>query len=258
MPYQHFSIWDKELNDFFVNLEKQDIDSTNLKTWFYENGPLVIHKSETSTLSLYLKNHLQANKCFPTLSDAGLGGYMVQVLQHVLKEFFEFFEDMQDAEFKDIIVKQYAVFTIAAFNNHLEFYAWRAELSTVKMSEFIKQTLKPDFEAQTRFVEEEILKALQNTEITAALRTDLQDFLTYAREINFQMTPLTKKRGVYAEKSENREQQRDRFQEPNKYSPLSIQRMLSGGKVPSSHTTGEIKDESHDNQPPARTLGLKS
>jgi hypothetical protein len=281
MPYSHFSIWDNDLATFLENLESEGIETANLKKWFYERGAYLIHQNEVSTLSVYIKDYLKKNKCFPTIDGVGLAGYMMKILRLVEKEFWLFFNEIEDQETKNIIENQFAKFIIAAFENHDEFYEWRVELSTTKMFAFVKQVKKFDGDAQNQFVEQEIELKLADQEITPELRSDVQNFLTFTREINVNMTPMTKKRGVYYEKSEGRSELRvsplsspnigspspitdrtmkGRFNELNGGSPLSILRNLqgAGSKTPSSRT-GTVEDSKDEavELSTSRGMGLK-
>lgn len=280
MPYSHFNIWDNELNVFLDNLEKDGIETPNLKKWFYEVGAYLIHKHEVDTLSVYIKNHLETKKCFPTINGVGLAGYMLKILRQVEKEFWLYFIDLDDRETKDIIDNQFLKFIITACENHDAFYEWRAELSTTKMDELVRQAKKFDGDVQNQFVETEIEKALATPDITPEFRADVQCFLVFAREINTQMTPATKKRGIYIEKSDSRgtdprtsphltfgraspqtssRNMKDRFKEATPGgSPLSIHRQLygAGPKTPSSRTGAE--DHKDDPIELQRAPGLRS
>ncbi len=289
MPYQHFSIWDKELDVFLDNVKEsgiQDVDAW--KKWFYEAGTYSIHKHEVATLVEYTKTFLKENKRFPDMSGIGLGGYMFQVLQLLRDEFITLIKKT----FKDIDDDNNTLFTLesdfallidAALANHREFYEWRAELNSVKLNEYITVTDKHSIN-QTAFVEDAIAKALESAELSVKLRADLENYRIFIREINANLTPMTKRRGMYVEKTdsqgkrispqtspdvgklspnsrESRNGMQNRFKDPTQgSSPLSIHRTLYNNKTPSSRTATDDKEQDKETVEASlhRALGFKS
>jgi hypothetical protein len=202
MSFTRFGIWDKELADFFCELDKQHIDKESIsamKDWFYNFGPLLIYKGEEISLLTYIKTFVKEVRRWPDLSSVGLAGYMLQTLQEVRRGFFETFSQ-DDLTTKRLLEAEFDSLLVSAFKNHDEFYKWRAEVTTSKMALFVASVKVPTSDAQSQFIEVQIIEALDSEKYSEACKTDLRNFLEYTRQVNIKLTPQTRSRNVFKDR----------------------------------------------------------
>jgi hypothetical protein len=96
---------------------------------------------------------------------------------------------------------------VSAFKSHDDFYKWRAEVTTTKMAKFVASVKEPTSEAQSQFVEAQIIEAMdseKHPEYNEACRADLKNFLEYTRQVNIKLTPQTRLRGVFKDREASR------------------------------------------------------